>query len=402
MNILVISQYYFPEQFRITDVCEELARRGNNVTVLTGLPNYPEGEIFPGYENYDPNPKMYNSVEVIRCKNRPRHKGILNLVLNYLSFCIKSSIIVRKLSDSFDFLFVYGISPITMAIPAIRYKKLHNIPIYYYCMDLWPEAIRELSENKVLKKSNPLHVVAKIISSYVYKHVDLIGVKCAEFISYLRDYMKVPPEKIVVLEEHAESVYLEIPEKLVNDNCFNFVFMGNIGHAQHCEVIIYATEKIITDKEFKVHFVGDGSDLDHLNELVYSKSLDDKILFHGKYPLSEMRQFYEMADCCLLTLSSKTESGLTPPGKLFGYMAAGKPIVAAINGAASRIIDEAKCGLCVNDGDVNGFAYIMEKAMDMDINEMGKNGRRYFLQNYTIDKFVDNLLIQVKRMIKNR
>ena len=353
MNILVVSQYYFPEQFRITDICEALVRRGHKVTVLTGLPNYPEGEIYPGYESYDFKSETYNGVEIVRCKNRPRHKGKVNLMLNYLSFFVKATGLINKLANNFNIIYIYGLSPITMAAPALRYKKLHNIPIYYYCMDLWPESIRELSENKILKKSHPLHVVAKIISSYVYKHVDIIGVKCTEFISYLRDYMKVPPEKIVVLEEHAESVYLDIPEKKATDECFNFVYMGNIGRSQHCEDIVYATEKIKTNKEFKVHFVGNGSDFDHLKELVYSKSLDDKIVFHGKYPLSEMKQFYDMADCCLLTLSSKTELGLTPPGKLFGYMAAGKPIVAAINGAASRIIAEANCGLCVNDGDIN-------------------------------------------------
>ena len=143
MKILVVTQYYYPEQFRITDICEELVRRGHEVTVLTGLPNYPEGEIFPGYEAAYEKREIHNNVVILRCKLRPRYKGTINLALNYASFVIQATKVLKYLKPDFDAIYVYEVSPITLALPAIWYKHKHHIPIYFYCMDIWPECVRD-------------------------------------------------------------------------------------------------------------------------------------------------------------------------------------------------------------------------------------------------------------------
>lgn len=402
MRILVISQYYYPEQFRITDICEELVKRGHSVTVVTGLPNYPEGEVYPGYEHAFQEPVYKNGVLIRRCKIRPRHKGSINLALNYLSFVVHAIKLLKKLSPDFDLIYVYEVSPITMAIPAILYKKWHSIPVYFYCMDIWPECVRDAQNgHKTMGKRNPIYLIAKWISVYVYNNVDLIGIKCNEFKDYLIQTCGIEENKIALLYEHAEGLYLSVEETVPDNNCLDFMFLGNIGKAQNCETIIKATSKIETDKKFLVHFVGDGSELANLKELVNKTNLQSKVLFHGRYPIAETISFYNIADCCLLSLSDETASGLTPPGKLFSYMAAGKPIIGAIKGAAESIIINANCGWCVPPNDENGLAELMQLIIEHPELLVGKgaNARQFFMKNFTLNQHVDNLISQLDIMI---
>lgn len=399
MKILVISQYYYPEQFRINDICEELRKKGHDITVLSGIPNYPEGKIYSGYENRFR--ECHNGINIYRCNNRPRYSGTLNLMRNYISFVRCANKYISTMDDIYDCVFVYELSPITMAIPAVKYKKKYKKPVYLYCLDIWPESVRDLGNRKPMSLYNPIYLIAKGISKWILKNVDLIGVKCPEFIGYLKQVCDVPANKIVTLYEHAESVYLSVKETVEKNNCYNFMFLGNIGVSQICETIVEAASKIASTKEFKIHFVGDGSCIENLKQCVIDYKMEDRVRFWGRHPVSEITKFYEMADCCLLTLSDNSMSGLTLPGKLTSYMAAGKPVIAAASGASKEIIAEAQCGNCVKPYDIEALAKVMQDAMEnVDIyTQYGRNGRLYFMEHFTIDMFIEKLTAQLEGLV---
>ncbi len=402
MKILVVSQYYYPEQFRITDICEELVKRGNEVTVLTGLPNYPEGEIYTGYEKSYMNDEVKNNVRIIRCNLRPRHKGTFNLALNYFSFVFQSIKKLKNLTCNFDVIYVYGLSPVFMALPAIWYKKKYQIPIYYYCMDIWPESIRDVQNGHALMSlHNPVYVVAKILSKYVYKNVDIIGVKCEFFSDYLNNVCNINRDKMLLLYEHAENTYLSISESPNDNGIIDFMFLGNIGESQNCDLLIEAFSRTNYKNKAKLHFVGDGSYASKLKTIVKEKELSEDIIFHGKHSLSEINSFYEYADVCLLSLSSSTASGLTPPGKLYSYLASSRPIVGMINGSAKDVIEKANCGFVVKDRDVDALTCVMQKIINNPtcLNGLGLNGRKYFVNNFTLEKHILKLEEQLMLMI---
>lgn len=394
MKILVVTQYYWPEQFRINDICEELVRRGHEVTVLTGQPNYPEGELYPGYEDMKCLDEEHGGVRIKRCKMRPRHRGALNLMLNYASFALNATLLSLKANAFYDVVYVYGISPITSTIPAIAYKRKYGIPVMHYCCDLWPESVLgEHNGHRQMSRRNPVYLAAKAISRYVYNNVDLIACKCGEFIEYLHDVCAVPREKAFVLYEYAEASYLEVNDDPENNGVIDFMFLGNMGAAQNCDQILWATSQLTASNPFMVHFVGSGSDEERLRRLSGELGLDNVVRFHGRCPVSEVKRYYDLADVCLLTLTNRTATGLTPPAKLSGYMAAARPVIASINGAARAMIEEAECGVSVVADDTEGLRRLMQLVIDdpSSLSGMGMNGRKYFLVQLTLERHVDIL-----------
>ncbi len=389
MRILVVSQYFYPEQFRINDIVEELVNRGHQVTVVTGLPNYPEGDIYIGYENAYKDVSDFHGATIYRCKLRPRKKGKKNLVLNYLSFVIQAKKVLKSISPDFDVMYVYEPSPVTVALPAIWYKKKYGLPIFFYCMDQWPESVL----GNGVKKNGLIYLVAKILSIYIYNNVDIIGNKCKEFSEYIHSVCGIDNRKMCVLYEHAENSYLSINENPVDNGIIDFMFLGNIGTAQNCGMLVEAFSKIDYKNKAKLHFVGDGSYMSELNRVVYEQKLENDVIFHGKHPIEEINSFYELADVCLLSLKGDNACGITPPGKLYGYLAASRTIIAAINGSTEKIINESKSGYVVKDNDVDGLAKAMQEAINapQKLSEFGRNGRKYFLDNYTLEKHISVL-----------
>lgn len=392
MKILVISQYYYPEPFRITDLCEALAARGHSVTVVAGVPNYPEGEIYPGYEAPDKAEETRNGVRIIRCSNLPRHKGVVALAKNYITYVQRANKVVRDLKEDFDIVYVYQLSPVTMGIPAIKYAKKHRVPLAMYILDLWPESMRDLGPDRHLSDRNPLFAAVKFVSKRIYSHVDLMLVKCKEFEGYYRD-LGLKKLSYQVLLEHAEDSYLQVNEEPEHNGVIDFMFLGNIGASSNCDLIVKAAALLKPTNPYKIHFVGDGSDLERVKQMVCELNLSDRVVFHGRHPRSEIIRFYNLADVCLLTLANTSAIGLTPPGKLPGYMAANRPILASIDGAAKTIMEEANCGLVARADDVEAFAALMQRVVDDPdcLDQMGANGRKFFLKNFTLDNHVSRL-----------
>lgn len=387
MKILVVCQYYYPENFQITPICEQLAADGFEITVLTGLPNYPDG-IIPQEYKTGHRDELINGVHVIRCFEIGRKKGALGLGLNYISFLCSAVTKVRHFTDEFDLVFVYQLSPVTMAIPGMIYAEKHHKPMLLYCCDLWPESAKVFIKNE----DNPIFGCLKRVSRSVYTACDYIYTQSVSFIRYLCDTHDIPLSVIEYLPAFSDERYLKEDFTPKND-VIDLVFLGNLGIAQNLIGILKAVKKIENLENFVVHFVGDGSAAAEMKRFVRENELEKIVKFYGRRPVEEMPKYYKLADACLVSLKSDNQTGLTLPAKVQGYMAAGKPILGMISGSAQEVIKEARCGLCADADDIDGFAEIMKEFIvnNHKYRSLGDNGRAFFIHNYRKDFFMEKL-----------
>lgn len=387
MKILVVCQYYYPENFQITPICEQLVADGYAVTVLTGLPNYPTG-IVPEVYKTGHRDEYINGVHVIRCHEIGRKKGALYLAVNYLSYVISASRMIHKLEPDFDLVFVYQLSPVLMAIPGILYAKKRNVPLFLYCCDLWPESMKLY----IKSENNPLFQFTEFLSKKIYRSSNMIACQSSSFLPYLKKVHNIQENKLIYIPAFADESYLGqnfTPENQVVD----IVFLGNLGIAQNLTAVLKAVEMIKDVKGFKVHFVGDGTCLNEMKSYVKEHKLDDIVVFYGRRPVEEMPVFYKLADACLVSLKADNQIGLTLPSKVQGYMAAGKPIIGMIDGSAKDVIEESGCGICVHANDIEGLAKAMSNFVlnKEQYKECGEKGREYFKKNFRKVRFMETL-----------
>ncbi len=405
MKLLIVSQYFFPEQFQINEIAPELVRRGHEVTVLCGIPNYPKGIVFQGYETLEDckhKEKEYfeqTGVHVIRVKQHPRGHSFFSLLQNYLSFIRNSKEEVRKLPSDFDVVLGYQLSPITSMYAAVEYKKLHGTPLIFYTLDLWP-----VSAESILKSSkNPLMLPVARMSRNIYQNADRILVTSRPFIDYLSRVNGIERERMRCLPQHAGSVMLSMDlQKETHNGCVDFMFAGNIGKGQRIDVIVNAAAVLGARIDYKVHIVGDGSMRNTLEAMVKEKGLSNNVVFYGNQKRDDMPLFYKKADVLLITLRGNNEVGNTMPGKLQMYMTTGKPIFGAINGAANEVIKEAECGDCVGAGDYKGLADLMKSYIESPekYKDCGINARRYFNEHFTFEHYMNGLEKELQTLIR--
>lgn len=391
MHIVVFSMMYAPDNFKINDIVLELIRQGHSVKVVTGLPDYATSHIPGEYRWFRKRHEKLYHYEVRRLPIIARRSGAFFRVLNYLSYVVSGSIYAlfcRKKGT--DAVLVYETSPVFQAIPALIFKRLAHRPLTLYCCDVWPACIRawNVSENSL-----PYRFSLKV-SRFIYRRCDTVAVSSRPFIPYLHDVCGVEEERMVYLPQHAEDVYSDICGVYEDNGCTDFLFAGNIGAVQDVECIIKATARIPVELPFKVHIVGAGSNLNACKKLVQKLDIADKVIFHGRHPLSRMPVYYKMADCMLLTLRGGDMIGETLPAKAQSYLSVGKPIVGAIDGAGQEMIAEADCGECVSAGDAAGLAASMQRVIEQPevYREKGLKGRRFFEENYTKALFMKRLL----------
>lgn len=389
MRILVVCQYYYPEPFRITDICETLVQKGHQVTVLTGLPNYPEGEVLDEYRWGRKRNVILNGVEIIRCFEIGRGRGRLRLFLNYLSFALSGSLKARTLTDSFDVVFVNQLSPVMMALPAITYKRKHHKKILLYCLDLWPESLAAGG----IAPSSFIYKIFLNISRRIYGSTDKILVTSSMFKDYFANVLSMDTQNIGHLPQYAEDIFFvkaEQPEAIAeqgSDAAFHFVFAGNIGEMQSVDTIVRAANELRNHKNIVFHIVGDGAKLDNCKDLAQGFGLEN-IQFYSRRPVEEMPHYYSMASAMLITLKDNKALSYTLPGKIQSYMAASKPIIGAINGETARVIREAGCGLCCAAEDYNGLADLILRFINSgEQGKMAANAQRYYSDNFSKDGF---------------
>ena len=384
MKILVVCQYYYPEPFRITDICEELVQRGHKITVLTGLPNYPEGKILKEYKKGKHRDEIRNNVRIIRCYEHGRGKNAINMLWNYFSFAISGKRKVKKLDKDFDLVFINQLSPVMMAWPGIKYAKKYGKKTILYCYDLWPASLKA---GGIRQKSLIYKFFGKI-SKKIYNSVDSLCVTSKSFVDYFIAEHNIDSNKIVYLPQYCEDLYENIVSK--SHEGFNFIFAGNIGKMQSVETIIRAAELIKNRTDIKIHIVGDGRDL--VNCKVLANELEtNNVVFYGRKPIEEMEKFYSMADAMIVTLVKDEIVSKTLPGKVQSYMAAGKPILAAIDGEARLIIEESKCGICCQAEDYISFSKVMLLFVETRDPQFSINAYDYYIKNFKKECFFERL-----------
>lgn len=397
MKILIVSQHFYPDNFRINEISIELVKRCHHVEVLTGLPDYTSKNIPNEYKNHQNRDEIYHGVKIHRVPIIPRKTGVYNRFLNYMSFAINSSLYAKLYQQKFDIALVYQTSPVSMAIPAIISAKKFSKSVLLYCLDVWPESVKawSIGENKYI------YSFVKYISKYIYKNCDHIAVSSKPFIGYLNNINKIPQNKISYLPQHSDDLF-DSPCEYLNNKCIDFVFTGNIGSVQNIDTIILACQQLRNLENFKVHIVGGGSELERIKSLVKSLNLQHKVILYGWRPYNKMKDFSILADCFLLSLTGENFIGMTMPAKLQSYMSAGKFIIASADGATKDTITQANCGVCSKAGDENLLAENMRKFIENPHKyyDLGLNGRDYFKKYFTLDKFMDNLEILLNNNYK--
>jgi glycosyltransferase involved in cell wall biosynthesis len=404
MNILIVSQYYWPESFRINDVAKTLYEKGKTVEVLTGKPNYPRGVIYDGYKSLGCVTETHNKVPIHRIPMLSRGRGSLRLVLNYLSFVISGILFSPWMlrGKKFDVIFVYGNSPILQAIPAIFLGWIKGTQVVLWVQDLWPES---LYATGYIKNKLVLKLVAYIVR-FIYRHVDLLLVQSEAFIDLVEPLASNTPVRYYpnsVDESFSERAVVSNPKITGLTNGFSVMFAGNIGSAQAVEVIIEAATLL---KEYSdIHFVvlGDGSRRDWMLEEVNNRGLSNLHL-PGRFPIESMPSFMQQASALLVTLADHKIFSGTVPNKIQAYMAAGRPILACLNGEGADLVIASKSGLAVPAENAKALAEAVLELHGMsmeDREELGQNGFSYYKEHFDHDKLVTELIGHFELLSKN-
>jgi glycosyltransferase involved in cell wall biosynthesis len=397
MNILIVTQYFWPENFRVNDLAESLYEIGHNVTVLTGLPNYPEGKLYPGYR-WRIIKETHHNINIVRIPLILRGKATnLKLFLNYASFALFESILspfmIKKKIDS---IFIYGGSPITKAIPALVLKKILKAPVFLWVLDLWPEAV--FVNNRV--KSKVLFKAIQAMTRWIYKNCDWILVQSEAMIEpVIKNGGNA--ERIVYFPSWAECQFLNSTTDLSDQSFldklpkgFYITFAGNVGEGQDIETIIDVAENLKSIKSIHWLILGYGSKFNWLKENIEKRNLQENVHILGKRPLKTMPMYFSFSDVLLASLKKKNIYALTLPGKIQSYLASAKPIIAMIDGESARIIEQSKSGITVPSEDALGLAEAiktMHKMSPEKLRRMGKNGRNYYLANFDFKQTLNKL-----------
>ena len=387
MKILVVCQHFYPENFRINDICFELVKKGNDVTVLTGLPNYPKGKVLKDYKWHKNRKQVINGVKIKRCSLVGRGKSTPKMMINYMWFAIFGSIKAFFMKKDFDVVYVYQLSPITMTWPAIVVKKMKKIPLIIHVLDQWPVSITTggISKNSLVYK-----ILTKL-SKKAYNKADKITCSSKSFKNYFVNELKLSEEKeFIYMPSYAESLYDNC--KITKNDKFDLIFAGNIGPAQSVETIIEAANLLKDEKNIVFHIIGDGLSRIDCEALAQKYRLEN-VIFYGYHSVDEMRKYYELADAFLITMVDNEVVNSTLPAKVQSYMLAGKPIIGAISGEVKNIIEEANCGLCCDSLDYKQFANLIKEAYKSNNKQKwSKNSYQYYKDNFEKENCINELI----------
>lgn len=386
MKILIVTQRFWPENFRINDIATSLVKENNEVTVLTGLPNYPDGIIRADYRSGNNRLENYNGVSVIRAREIARHHNILFRLLNYYSFPYFASKIVKTLPSDFNVVLVNELSPIMAALPAVLYKKMHGAKIVMYEMDLWPHSLLAGG----IRTTSPIYKHYSKVSGKIYSSCDKIFVSTKEHVDAIKDLPWCSSVNIEYLPQYAEDQFAKILPIRKNDSRIHVLFAGNIGKAQSVKTIIEAAAILKSKKEIVFDIVGGGSELEN-NMLLAKKYSLENVVFHGSHPISDMSGYYEMADIMLVTLESQPYAKMTIPGKVQTYMAAGKPIISSADGATARLIEESHSGFAVPAENPAALAKAIIQMDEKTRVKASQASRSYYEHHFKKDQFMKRL-----------
>ena len=407
MRILIVTQYFWPETFRINELVEMFVEKGHDVTVLTGVPNYPSGQRFPDYASDPSRFRHWKGAEVHRVPMTVRGTGRLGLVVNYATFALSASVLgpwkLRR--KHFDVIFAYEPSPITVGIPAMILRFLKRAPSCLWILDLWPETPHALGmlNNKWLYRATQLGV------RQIYRATDLLLVQSPGFDRAVRKYA---PKNAAIryFPSWADAVFdgplpCPAPEVPVLEDSFSVLFAGNIGEAQDFESILRAAELLKDRPDIRFLVVGDGRQLEWVTREIEFRGLASSVLLLGRHPVERMPEFFAHADALLVTLRADPVFSATIPAKVQAYMAAGIPIVGLLDGEGADAVRRWECGLIASSGDAQGLADAITKLADAPVPQrrnMGDNGRRGAETEFNRHVLVDSLITWMSQLVAER
>lgn len=397
MKILVVCQYFYPEEFKINELVEGLVKRGNEVTVLTGKPTYPRGPYPKGYSFWGIQKETYKGATVIRLPELTRGTGgVLGVMKSLFSFLISSTWYAKRNEIKADAILCFQLSPVTMANAALIYKRKLNVKLVHWVQDLWPESVTATTP---LKGGPIISLLDKFVAK-VYKQSDVLLVQSMAFEKSICSKGNFK-NKLVFAPNWAESSFIDADTTIdesfplqPNFNEFRVMFAGNIGEAQDFENIIKAAALTKQIPQIKWIVIGDGRARENSEKEVARLGLNDTVKFLGRHPVTFMPKFFALADVMLVTLKDEFIFSLTIPSKTQAYMASGKPILTMLNGIGNEVVENAKCGLTAPAGDYESLAANVMKVYSMDKAkraEMGKLAKQYYDENFAKDMVIDRV-----------
>ena len=394
-HILVIAQYFYPEQFRINDICTEWMKRGYKVTVVTGIPNYPQGKYYDGYGLFKKRKETYKGMDIIRIPLVPRGNTSIMLALNYLSFVVSGFFWKAFTKIKADYVFIFEVSPMTQALPGVWYAMKRKIPCYLYVQDLWPENVEIITG---IKNEKIIGAIGKMVD-YIYRGCTRIFTTSESFVKSIHD-RGVPLDKIEYWPQYAEDFYIPIEEmsipEIPKDDAFNIIFAGNIGAAQGLDILPKAAEIIKTrsDKKIRFNIVGDGRYKNEFVNIVNAKGLDNMFNFIPKQPATRIPEFMAASDVAFISLTDSPLFAMTIPAKLQSYMACGIPNIASAAGETAKIINESNSGLCGSPGNAEELAdniiKLSVKSRE-ELKKLGNNARKYYDSHFNKTILLDKM-----------
>ena len=398
-HILVISQYFYPENFRINDICKAWVKRGYEVTVVTGIPNYPQGKFFDGYGLFKKRKEEYEGIRIIRLPIVSRGKGSIRLALNYFSYVFSGFFWKAFTKIKADKVFIFEVSPMTQALVGVWYAKRRKIPCTLYVQDLWPENVEVVTgiHNKTI-----IGAIDKMVN-YIYKHCQIILATSPSFVKRLEErtsvFDKESKSKVKYWPQYAEEFYRPVPKKDLEDlkisNTFRIAFTGNIGYAQGLD-ILPKTAEILKQQNISCEFVivGDGRYMDEFKTEIVERKVDAMFLLLGRKKPEEIPGYLALCDTAFISFADNPLFEKTIPAKLQSYMACKMPILAAASGETRRVIEEAQCGICSEIGDAKKLAesiIAFGKMEKSGLEKMQENASRYCEMNFEKNTLLNQL-----------
>jgi colanic acid biosynthesis glycosyl transferase WcaI len=395
VRLLVVTQYFWPEDFRVNELVAELVRRGHDVTVLTGLPNYPTGTVFPEFRANPDQYGAYAGARVVRVPILPRGQGALRLALNYASFAVAATLRgYRRLAhERFDAVFVFEPSPITVGIPAIAFRGLKRWPVALWVLDQWPETLVAVG---ALRSPALVRLVGGLVS-FIYDRCDLILGQSRGMVERIRTYCR-HPDRVAYFPNWVESVYVDdapppAPEVPSAPGMFTVMFAGNIGESQDFPAILDAAQSL-KDEPVRWVVVGDGRAAPWVKEELRRRGLEARVSMLGRFPPERMPSLYRRADALLASLKPEPVFAMTIPGKVQSYLASGVPLLAMLDGDGARVIEESGAGFTCRAGDARALAANVRRMVALPAEtraRMGANGLAYARREFDRDMLVDRL-----------
>ncbi|MCT7950027.1 glycosyltransferase family 4 protein [Ancylothrix sp. C2] len=398
MKILIVSQYFPPEPFRVGDLAVALQERGCQVTVLTGFPNYPKGEIYDGYQLQPFKREDYQGVSVLRVPLYPDTSySKLKRISNYLSYAASASLLGPLLihPSKYDRIITFQLSPVTIGLPSIAIKAAHfsKAPIYFWIQDIWPESLQAAG---LVEKGLAIQLTRNLVN-FLYHRSEKILVQSTGFIPKILEY-GIPAEKIEFLPNWAEDLYepvdrdLELAKRERMAGYFNVVFAGNVGTAQSLETVVKTAQMLADYPGIQFVILGDGANLEKLK--TEAEGLTN-ICFKGRRPVETMPQYFALADALLVQLKRDPLFAITIPSKIQSYLACARPVIAGLEGSGAKVIEDAQAGVVcepenpasLRDAVLNLYKMPLEQRQ-----KLGENARQYYDSYFSRSRVIDRLI----------